>query len=55
MQVIAQATFAAVAQSSIITAVTQNTDVLTAASIPIAWVCYWTGKKQSWAYFKESF
>lgn len=40
MQVITQATFAAVAQSSIITAMTQNTDLLTPASVCAAWVCY---------------
>lgn len=44
MQVIAQATFAAVAQSSIITAMTQNTDLLTPTSVCTAWVCYWTEK-----------
>lgn len=41
MQVVAQAAFAAVAQSSIITAMTQNTDLLTPTSVCTAWVCYW--------------
>lgn len=44
MQVIAQATFAAVTQSSIITAMTQNTDLLTTTSVCTAWVCHWRGR-----------
>lgn len=47
MQVIAQATFAAVTQSSIITAMTQNTDLLTTTSVRTAWVCHWRGRTVS--------
>lgn len=47
MQVIAQATFAAVTQSSIVTAMTQNTDLLTTASVRTAWVCHWRGRTVS--------
>lgn len=44
MQVIAQATFAAVAQPSIITAMAQNTDLLTTTPVCTARVRHWRGR-----------
>lgn len=46
MEVIAHATFAAITQSSIVTPVTQNTNLLTATSVYTAGIWHWGQNKQ---------
>lgn len=47
MQVVAHATFAAVTQSSIVTPVTQNADLITSTSVCIARVWHWRQKQKN--------